>query len=345
MSRKKGYEATRHLRERDKDKRGGTSAQPSPFGAHLAILSMRAASYLEDLAVRHYSTTGLKGRADSLKVFLTWAAERDLTEPAAITQSHLKSYQHWLYRYRKINGKPLGNSTQRARLGVIQHFFGWLTRQQHLPANPASELVLPRGEKKLPEQSLSIGQINALLNVPDTRDPLGIRDRAILETFYSTGIRRAELTQLGLSDLHIERGVLQIRQGKGRKDRTVPIGQRALGWLTRYLDEVRPRLLLDISEPALFLSSYGSSINADVLSRKVSQWLEQAGIKKPGSCHLLRHTCATHMLEGGADIRYIQQLLGHANLETTAIYTQVSIEQLKAVHAQTHPAEKPKEKG
>ena len=121
----------------------------------------------------------------------------------------------------------------------------------------------------------------------------------------------------------------------------MPVGSRALEWLVRYLEEVRPRLLLDAQERHLFLTSYGEPFNPDVLSRMVSKWLKQADIGRPGSCHLVRHTTAVHLLEGGADIRFIQQLLGHEKLETTAIYTQVSIEQLKAVHARCHPAENP----
>jgi integrase/recombinase XerD len=119
------------------------------------------------------------------------------------------------------------------------------------------------------------------------------------------------------------------------------VGERALRWLEKYLDEVRPRLLLDANEKALFVTSYGEAFNPDVLSRMVSKFIKKAEVGRGGSCHLLRHCCATHMLEGGADIRFIQQLLGHEKLETTAIYTQVSIEQLKAVHAKTHPAENP----
>jgi integrase/recombinase XerD len=185
--------------------------------------------------------------------------------------------------------------------------------------------------------------MSGILNIPDIADPLGIRDRAMLETLYSTGIRRSELTNLEITDLNRERQTLQIRQGKGHKDRVVPLGQRALKWLERYLDEVRPKLLLEQSEKALFLTSYGEGFNPDVVSRMVSKFIKKAEIGRPGSCHLVRHSCATHMLEGGADIRFIQQLLGHEKLETTAIYTQTSIEQLKAVHARTHPAEAPKE--
>jgi len=198
---------------------------------------------------------------------------------------------------------------------------------------------MPRLEKRLPNEALGIQQVAALLNIPDIRDPLGQRDRAILALFDSPGLRRSALARLEIHDLNRERQTLQVRQGKGHKDRVVPVGSRALEWIVRYLEEVRPRLMLHAHERALFLTSYGEPFNPDVLSRMVSKWLKQAEIGRPGSCHLIRSTCATHMLEGGADIRFIQQLLGHEKLETTAIYTQVSIEQLKAVHGKTHPAE------
>jgi integrase/recombinase XerD len=232
----------------------------------------------------------------------------------------------------------LGISTQRGKLGAVKDYFAWLVRRSVLPANPASELELPRAEKRLPQEPLSLPQIEALMRVPDVRDPLGLRDRAMLEVLYGTGLRRSELTRLECSDLNTERHTLRVRQGKGHKDRTLPVGQRTAHWLRRYLDEVRPRLLISAQVQTLFLTSYGEAFNADVLSRQVAKQMKAAGIARPGSCHLLRHSCATHMLEGGADIRFIQQLLGHENLDTTAIYTEVSIAQLIAVHERCHPA-------
>ena len=194
-------------------------------------------------------------------------------------------------------------------------------------------------EERLPTAALTLTQVVALLAVPNVADPLGVRDRAMLELFNSCGLRRAELCRLELTDLNPERRTLTIRRGKGKRDRVVPVGARAVAWVERYLQEVRPRLCLDTRTPALFLTGYGEAFNPDVLSRMVAGWMRAAGLK--GSCHLLRHTCATHMLEGGADIRYIQQLLGHEKLETTAIYTEVTIRQLQEVHARCHPSARP----
>ena len=146
-----------------------------------------------------------------------------------------------------------------------------------------------------------------------------------------------ELCRLELADLNAERRTLHVRLGKGKKDRVVPVGERALQWLEFYLQVVRPRLCLDTRTPALFLTGYGDAFNPDVVSRMVAGWIKQA-TGRVASCHLLRHTCATHMLENGADIRFIQQLLGHAKLDTTAIYTEVSIKQLQEVHARCHPS-------
>ncbi len=275
--------------------------------------------------------------------FLRWAEERDLRFAQQITRSILESYQRHLYHYRKTNGQPLTVTTQRQQLGYLRQFFVWLSRQRVLEANPASELELPRPLHRLPIAALSIKEVETVLAQPNVLDPLGIRDRAMLELLYSTGIRRGELVRLAVPDLNRDKQLLLIRQGKGRKDRVVPVGTRALRWLTRYLDDVRPLLLVATSQPAMFLTAYGEPFNADVLSRIVSGYITQADLGRHGGPHLLRHTCATHLLEGGADIRYIQQLLGHASLEATAIYTEVSILQLQAVHARCHPAERPKE--
>ena len=183
--------------------------------------------------------------------------------------------------------------------------------------------------------------------MPNIADLLGLRDRAILELFYSSGLRRTEMARLQLGDLSRERRTLFIHKGKGAKDRVVPVGQRAMSWLVKYLDDARPLLVIDEREQALFVTSYGDAFHPNSMGNLVTHYLRLANPKRAkGSCHLLRHTCATHMLEGGADIRYIQQLLGHEKLDTTAIYTRVSIKQLQAVHAHTHPAErenKPKE--
>lgn len=294
----------------------------------------------ERLAQRGYSPRTLEGHKWALRAFLQWAEARDLRNPADISKPILEGFQRWLYHYRQKNGQPLSIGTQRARLGAIQRFFAHLCKTNHLQANPAADLDLPRKQRRRLPKGLSREEIAAVFAVPDITDPLGIRDRAILETLYATAVRRSELIGLDLSDLDKISRTLHIRHGKGDKDRVVPIGQSALHWLERYLEATRPRLLLDASEQALFLSGYGQRLSAAYLGNWVRRTVEAAQVSRAGSCHLFRHSCATHMLENGCDSRLIQQMLGHASAETTAIYTQVSIGALRDAYGRTHPGAK-----
>jgi len=296
-------------------------------------------TYLASLEARNYSPNTLESRRDAFRVFLTWAAERELTTATQITRPILEAYQRWLSRTTKANGKRLGWSTQQSRLSALKDWFRWLTKQDVIMHNPASELEMPRQEKRLPDSALTHAQVAALMALPNVADPLGLRDRAMLETLYSTGMRRIELCRLELPNFNAERRTIHVHLGKGKKDRFVPVGEQAVYWIERYLDQARPRLCLDTRTQALFLTGYGGPFHPDVVSRYVSSWMREAGIT--GSCHALRHTCATHMLDGGADIRFIQQLLGHEKLDTTAIYTEVSIKQLQEVHARCHPSARP----
>jgi len=335
----KGMAATQWLKRRTLEERGGKAVQTDEWDRSgpdaLAVWRDR---YLEQLGARNYAEGTIKSRRDGIKVFLNWCAERDLRQVTQITRPILETHQRWLWKYTKADGKQLSWSMQRSRLSTLKDWFRWLTKQNVLMHNPASELELPRMEKRLPNAALTLAQVETLLSVPNLADPLGIRDRAILELFYSCGLRRSELCRLDVPDFNAERRTLHVRRGKGKKDRMLPVGERAVHWVRKYLAEVRPRLCLDTRTQAVFLTGYGGPFNPDVVSRMVSAMMETAALSGKGSCHMLRHTCATHMLEGGADIRYIQQLLGHENLETTAIYTEVNIRQLQEVHARCHPS-------
>lgn len=179
--------------------------------------------------------------------------------------------------------------------------------------------------------------MEAILAQAEPLTPQLIRDRAALEVLYSCGLRRMELVGLNTYDIDFARELLMVREGKGKKDRVVPIGARALAWVDKYLLQARP-LLLTQDLAALFVSDYGEPVTAEWLAIKVKRYMQFAGINKPGAAHLFRHACATHMLDNGADVRFIQAFLGHSQLSTTEIYTHVSIEKLKQVHAATHPA-------
>lgn len=296
------------------------------------------AAYLDALRVQNYSEKTIESRAHHLREFVKWAHERSLARPSEVTKPILERYQRHLYHNRKKNGQPLSFRSQHGCLVPVRALFKWLCKQNHLLANPAADLDLPRAEKRLPRHVLTASEAERVLALPDVTQPMGLRDRAILEAFYSTGMRRMELMGLKLYDLDQERGTVFVRQGKGKKDRMIPMGERAFVWVMRYVEEARPSLALTPDDGTVFLTNVGTAFEPNRLTQLVRDYVDAAEIGKTGSCHLFRHTCATLMLEGGADIRFIQQLLGHEKLETTQIYAQVSIRMLKEVHARTHPA-------
>jgi integrase/recombinase XerD len=242
-----------------------------------------------------------------------------------------------LYQYRKKNGEPLTFRTQNMRLRALRAWFRWMARQNHILHNPASELLLPRLENRLPKYILNVEEAEMVLAGPDVATIEGLRDRAILETFYSTGMRRMEVANLKLYDIDRERGTVMIRQGKGKKDRHIPIGERALAWVAKYIAEARTELLGGSDDGTVFLDRMGAAFDRVRLTTLVRGYIRKAKTGKQGGCHLFRHTVATLMLENGADIRVIQEMLGHAKISTTEMYTRVSIKLLKQVYEATHP--------
>jgi integrase/recombinase XerD len=300
--------------------------------------------HLDDLRVKNYSEYTIKGRRVHARFFLEWAQEHGITEPVEVTRTVLERYQKHVFHYRKKNGEPLSFTGQHDRIVPLRVWFKWMARNHHILHNPASELELPRLGFRLPKAVLTIQEAELILQQPNIHDPLGLRDRAILETFYSTGMRRLELSRLKLWDLDLEQNTATIRQGKGNKDRHIPLGDRAAVWIRKYLEESRPQLATEPDDKIAFLSNAGEPFTLDYLTELVRGYVDAAGIGKRGSCHMFRHTMATLMLEGGADIRFIQAMLGHADLKTTQIYTHVAIRQLQEIHRATHPAKLEREK-
>jgi integrase/recombinase XerD len=212
-----------------------------------------------------------------------------------------------------------------------------MCRDGVIPANPAADLDLPRKQVRQLPKALDQSEIARLLAIPNIADPFGLRDRAMLELFYATGIRRTEMSNLDVGDYDPHSQTLMVRQGKGGKSRMLPVGARAAAWMDRFLSEARPQFAHLPGETALFLSGYGTRITPGYLGNWIKKLMRQCEIDKPGSCHLFRHSCATDMHRGGADIRYVQEMLGHARMETTQIYTHVHIEKLREIHARCHP--------
>lgn len=303
-------------------------------------ISRWALKHLEWCRTRAFSERTVENRLGELGSFARWADTRGLTTPAEVTRPALEAYQRHLFHLRTPTGRPLSFRSQRGRLTTVRMFFRWLTRSNVILANPASELELPKMEKRLPRNVLTAEEAERVIAIPDIHDPVGLRDRAILEVLYSCGLRRAEVCKLRVVEVDFERHTVFVREGTGRKDRMIPIGGRALAWVLKYLDEARPKLVLGDDDGTLFITAAGESVTPNRMTQLVREAVDKSGVAKSGACHVFRHTCATLMLEGGADVRFIQALLGHVSLETTAIYTQVSIRALVAVHAATHPAAK-----
>jgi integrase/recombinase XerD len=290
------------------------------------------------MGVRGYTASTIESRRRAIVFFVAWLAERNITRPVEVTRSMVERYQRHLFQLRKPNGQPLTLRTQAGRLMPLRAFFKWATREHVIAVNPAAELELPRTEQRLPKPALTISEAEAVLAVADLSTHTGLRDRAMLEVLYSTGMRRAELAGLHLHDIDAERRTVLIRQGKGRKDRMIPIGQRALDWIDRYTTTVRSQWAPTPDTGTLFLTVDGTPVSLHRLTTLMKSYVTASGVGKEGSCHLFRHTTATLMLEGGADIRHVQQMLGHVNIATTQIYAQVTIHHLQAIHSATHPA-------
>ncbi|WP_146523885.1 site-specific tyrosine recombinase XerC [Stieleria varia] len=296
--------------------------------------------HTDRLRIRNYSEATIKKRITYVRGFAIWCQDRDLTCAIHITKPILESYQRHLYRYRKSNGQPLSWGSQHLALKEIRTYFAWLAKMNHIAFSPAADLELPRQPKTLPKAILTADEVEQVLAQPDVTTPIGLRDRAILETFYSTGIRRFQLCALRLDEIQVDRRALFIDRGKGQKDRYIPIGTRALLWIARYVEGVRDKFSTPASDNTLFLTIHGTEFEPDTITEYGRRYIQAAGIDKPGACHIYRHTMATLMHENGADLTLIQQILGHAKSDTTQVYARTSIRRLQEIHDKTHPAER-----
>ncbi|HTW97641.1 MAG TPA: site-specific tyrosine recombinase XerC [Acidimicrobiales bacterium] len=309
---------------------GGNPSDPRGF-------YVAATEFLAWLEHHGYAPSTVLDRSWHLANFIAWAELRGVDRPQDVTLSVLEAYQRHVALRRKSDGTPLSWSTQRQALAPLAVFFSWCTRTHRVLYNPASELVMPRKTFPLPKATLTHDDAEAVLAVPDTGTPLGFRDRVILEVLYATAMRRGELVGLDLPDVDLARRFATLRVTKTRRDRAVPLGERASAWLARYLADVRPELVVGADPGAVFLAGNGERLGPKWLSSQVHHYVEAAQVGKAGSCHLFRHSAATLMIEGGADTRYVQELLGHTDLNSTQIYTRVAPERLAAIHAATHP--------
>ncbi len=312
-------------------------------------LELLAARFEEWMEAAGYSPKTRVNYVRETRRLLAWLAENtSITTIADVLPSHLGQYQVSLYQTEIEKGgkrRRLASGSQAACLAAARKFFTWLGRERLVAVNPASALELPRKVKRLPTGILTPAEIRRMLDSIPTNRQRDLRDRAILETLYATGLRRAELLNLDLYDLDLDTGTLHVRLGKGGRDRVIPLVRSLKRLLARYLEEARPKLA-KAGETHLFVSSRagGGKLDPSDIARIVTKAARRAGITKTITPHLVRHCCATHLLKGGADIRQIQKLLGHRRLSSTEVYTHVEVSDLAQVLDRCHPRGKPRRK-
>ena len=258
-----------------------------------------------------------------------FALARGVREPASVTRTHLRDFVYLL--------KDLGLSaaTIRRSVSAIRTYYGFLAGEGRVRNDPSDRLETPRRGRVLPD-TLTVAEVESLLAAPGIDDPLAWRDRALLELAYGAGMRVSELCGLGITDLLLTEGLVRVF-GKGSKERLVPLGRKTIGAVSVYLHQLRPSLDRGHGGGKVLLNARGEPLSRVGAWGIVKRAAERAGIRKRVTPHTLRHSFATHLLEGGADLRAVQEMLGHADLSTTQIYTHVDREYLRSVHRQFHP--------
>ena len=294
-------------------------------------------TFLEALKVRRFSPATIKSRQASLAVFFGWLAGIGIADVREVHRLTVRDYQLWL------QGRGYAVPTVQVHLQALRRFFEHLETTDVILVNPCAGVMLPKLASRLPKVVLTQGEARALLDAPDTQTKIGIRDKAVLEMFYSTGIRLAEMARLTIHDADYKNGFVRVTKGKGSKDRVVPLGRKACDYVREYLQKVRSEWSkTNRDERALWLSyrdPHGPLTN-QTIAVMVKQYGRKAGLAKRVTPHVWRHTCATHLVADGANIAYVQRLLGHRSLRTTQIYTRATIADIKAMHAKSHPRSK-----
>jgi integrase/recombinase XerD len=293
--------------------------------------------YLDELRRRDYAASTHANAECALACFFAHLRRQRVLDVRRVSEAHLVSFLRRLQRRKSERTRRLvAASTCALYASAVKSFFAFLERERVVLVDPMRELRLPRRER-LP-RALSAAQLRRIVSAPAAASVDGQRNRAVLELLYGTGLRRSECARLDLQDVDLVQGTLLVRDGKGRKDRYVPLPGRALRALDAYLAQARPQLAKHAHESALFLTKYGRRLSGQSVAIVVRRQARALGIA--ASTHVLRHSCATHLLQGGASVREIQRLLGHKELSTTALYTRVDTRGLRAMLDRSHPRER-----
>lgn len=303
-------------------------------------LEAYAEKFKEYLLVLNYSTRSIEIYGYYVRQFFKYMGEMGLTDLAGLNPADIRDYQTHLWEKASERGRPYSASAQNNALQGVRVLFRVMKGEGYLTSDPTKDIPRARLPKRLPRSVLTQGEMRKLLNAPNVHTVLGYRDRALMELMYSTGLRRSEVEALKVEEVDFEGGYVRVNNGKGNKDRVVPLGRIAQKYLENYLKVIRPKLEKDPQERGLFLGQYGNPLTDDVIWRMVKQYGRKAKITKNVSPHTFRHTCATLMMKNKANLRHIQELLGHSSLLSTQVYTSVSIADLKEAHRKYHPRER-----
>jgi integrase/recombinase XerD len=320
---------------------------------------------LAELQASYFEALRLKGRKDGtierctaiLNVFGRFLEFIEVRHPSEITDEIIMRFQVDLFERKSRRHKEYAARSKAGYLKVLRNFFQHCAAKGLLAGDPSKAFLVPKERKGIPKSILSVEEVERLLAIPNTKTILGFRDRTMMEVLYSTGIRSQELRKLTIDDIDFDSGMVRILFAKNRQDRVVPIGRLAQGFLTEYIERVRPKIIdyaattdygkfrtkhpaTECDEGLLFISRFGGSLSIYGLWKVIVMCGKKSGIVKPITPHILRHSMATHLLEAGMDIRHIQELLGHKSLDTTQIYARVSIGELKRLYRKFHPKER-----
>jgi len=294
-----------------------------------------------DMKLRGCSPRSLERYMETVRPFLEYLKRLGITDVTAVTREALRDYQAEALERMSAKGKPLAVSTRNGLIRGVKQLYGFLVWEGYLVGDPSRVLVYSKEPKALPRSILSEEEVRKILRAPDTSTVAGYRDKAILEVLYSTGMRNQEVRYLKVGDVDWGEGFVRVEKGKGGKGRVVPMGKVASRWVENYVKGIRPILAEKEPEaPWLFLSVRGGQMSKEALSELVVRLAGKAGVEKRVTPHSFRHACATQMLKNRASLRHVQEMLGHASVQTTQVYTAVSAADLKEAHRKYHPRER-----
>lgn len=310
-------------------------------------------AFKEHLKVKNYSPATIRTYSDYLQRFFSFLREKEIADIRQVSRQLLKDYQLKLTEHgsrsspsrgksRDRDPKPYTSATIAINIRAIKRFFEYLEKTNQILINPAEHIKEPKKETRLPRVVLSNDEAMKILEQPNLSTLRGIRDRTVLEVFYSTGIRLEEMANLTIYDCDLQGGFLRVNKGKFAKDRVIPLGKHAVRFLKEYITHVRPHYTKNKPVRTLFVNREGLPLSKTMIQILVKSYAREAGIKKKVTPHVFRHSFATSLVKNGADITAVQKMLGHSDLRVTQLYTRVAGVEVKRTHSRHHPREKDK---